>query len=379
MKKYFTGVLLGILSLSAGAQSSVTLYGVFDEGFTYVSNAGGNKSYAISSVGVSGSRWGLKGSEDLGGGMRAVFVLENGFDPTNGTLQQGGRMFGRQAFVGMSTDRYGTLLFGRQYDSVADNVGPLTPQGLWAGALFATPFDNDDTANSLRINNAIKYISPTIAGLSGDAMYAFSNAAGSFANNRMWAAGANYTYGPFKIAAAYALYDNPGLNTTATVNTGGALASDSVFIAGRQRIASTAANYTIGPATLGVFYSNTLVSNVGPTLTSGVSYHFNNFGANAYVKLNPALSVGLAYDFTTLDISGRSGGQTQTRYQQVSLQVDEFLSKRTDVYAEAIFQHAAGDAMASGLAGGAVAQIYANMPSSGQNQVLLRVAMRHRF
>jgi predicted porin len=98
-----------------------------------------------------------------------------------------------------------------------------------------------------------------------------------------------------------------------------------------------------------------------------------------YVKVSPALFVGLAYDFTTLDISGRSSAQTQTRYQQVSLQVDEFLSKRTDVYAEAIYEHAAGDAMASGLAGGAVAQIYPNKASSGQNQVLLRVAMRHRF
>ena len=65
---------------------------------------------------------GIKGSEDLGGGMRALFVLENGFDITNGTSGQGGRQFGRQAFVGLGSDRYGTVTLGRQYTSLDDFV-----------------------------------------------------------------------------------------------------------------------------------------------------------------------------------------------------------------------------------------------------------------
>jgi predicted porin len=68
---------------------------------------------------------GLRGTEDLGGGVRTVFVLKNGFELNNGRLAQGGAEFGRQAFVGFETDRLGTITLGRQYDSVVDYVGKL--------------------------------------------------------------------------------------------------------------------------------------------------------------------------------------------------------------------------------------------------------------
>lgn len=68
---------------------------------------------------LAGNRWGLKGNEDIGGDFSIVFPLENGFDLNSGTLNDGGREFGRQAFVGISSTRYGSLTFGRQYDSIA--------------------------------------------------------------------------------------------------------------------------------------------------------------------------------------------------------------------------------------------------------------------
>jgi predicted porin len=79
----------------AFAQSSVTLYGVLDEGIDYTNNVGGGAVWEMASGYAQGSRWGMKGSEDLGGGMKAVFQLENGFDLSSGRLAQGGRMFGR--------------------------------------------------------------------------------------------------------------------------------------------------------------------------------------------------------------------------------------------------------------------------------------------
>ena len=88
--------------ISAMAQSSVTLYGLIDEGLNYTSNTGGHSNIQMESGFAQGSRWGLKGSEDLGGGNKAIFQLENGFDVNSGKLGQGGRMFGRQAYVGLS-------------------------------------------------------------------------------------------------------------------------------------------------------------------------------------------------------------------------------------------------------------------------------------
>ena len=80
----------------------MTLYGVLDEGIDYTNNAGHGAVWEMVSGYAQGSRWGMKGSEDLGGGLKAVFQLENGFDVSSGRLGQGGRMFGRQAYVGLS-------------------------------------------------------------------------------------------------------------------------------------------------------------------------------------------------------------------------------------------------------------------------------------
>ncbi len=122
------GALFGVLAYPtiSSAQSSVTRYGLIDEGFNYTSNVGGHSNYQLESGFAQGSRWGLKGTEDLGGGLKAVFQLENGFDVNSGNLGQGSRMFGRQANVGLSSDRFGTVTVGRQYDSVVDYFAPFT-------------------------------------------------------------------------------------------------------------------------------------------------------------------------------------------------------------------------------------------------------------
>ncbi|HKT92065.1 MAG TPA: porin, partial [Paraburkholderia sp.] len=154
-------VPLSMLAPVAQAQSSVTLYGVIDEAFQFVHNADaeGNNLYRMQGGNLQGSRWGLKGTEDLGGGLKAIFQLESGFDINSGTSLQSGRLFGRQAFVGLTHQQYGTVTLGRQYDPVVDMVQPLTADNYW-GSTFATPGDVDNNDNSSRTNNAIKYLSP---------------------------------------------------------------------------------------------------------------------------------------------------------------------------------------------------------------------------
>src|ERR1700761_3641177 len=112
MKNCYLAAGLATFCLGVHAQSNIALYGVVDLGITYTNSAqtgkAGTNPVGASQValtdahatGLSGSRWGLRGSEDLGGGTKAIFVLENGFNANTGTLAQGGAEFGRQSYVG---------------------------------------------------------------------------------------------------------------------------------------------------------------------------------------------------------------------------------------------------------------------------------------
>jgi predicted porin len=100
--------------------NNVTLYGIVDSGIEHVSNVGPARSGLTRVPNLTASlpsRIGFRGAEDLGGGLWAQFVLETGISVDSGLINQGGRFFGRQAFVGLSNNAWGTLSFGRQYDS----------------------------------------------------------------------------------------------------------------------------------------------------------------------------------------------------------------------------------------------------------------------
>ena len=113
----------------AAASSTVTLYGLVDSGVEYVKGSSGHVWRMPSLTGSLPSRWGVRGIEDLGGGLRGIFVLESGFGSDTGNLNQGGRSFGRQSFVGFSGG-WGTFTLGRQYTMLfwslldADVLGP---------------------------------------------------------------------------------------------------------------------------------------------------------------------------------------------------------------------------------------------------------------
>ncbi|MCP3719179.1 porin [Paraburkholderia sp. CNPSo 3281] len=119
MKKLslLAAIAVWALSGAAKAQSSVTLYGIIDTGLEYVSHVGAKGDGLVRMPSITGSlpsRWGVRGSEDLGEGLKAIFTLESGFNVRGGDMGQGGRLFGRQAWVGLSSN-YGALTFGRQY------------------------------------------------------------------------------------------------------------------------------------------------------------------------------------------------------------------------------------------------------------------------
>jgi predicted porin len=327
---------------------------------------------------TQGSRFGLKGSEDLGGGTKAIFQLENGFDVNSGKLGQGGRMFGRQAYAGLSSAQFGTLTMGRQYDSVVDYLAPLTANGNWAGFLMSHPYDNDNTDNSFRLNNSVKYTSNTYGGFTFGGLYGFSNQAGGFANNRSYSLGAQYVGSAVTVAAAYMQINNPGGTT------GGSLATDDTnFFASRQQVWGAGINYTIGPTLLGFVYSHTSLNDatgsvyVGNFANTASSLKFDNFELNAKYQFTKAAYVGAMYNYTIAHFNSNAGN-SKPKYQQFGLMADYNLSGRTDVYVQGMYQHASGGGTVSAPLNTAFIT-GADAPSSTANQFLARVGIRHTF
>jgi general bacterial porin, GBP family len=379
-KTLMVAALTGVFATAAHAQSSVTLYGLIDAGITYTNNQHGHSNWQQTSGSVNGSRWGLRGAEDLGGGLKAIFTLENGFGINDGSLKQGGREFGRQAFVGLSSNQFGAVPLGRQYDSMVDFVGPLALTGTqYGGTQFAHPFDNDNLNNSFRINNSVKYTSANYGGFKFGGLYGFSNQADGFANNRAYSAGASYNWGGLNVGAAYLQLNNNGATgAAAAFNAGGAVSSDNTFFASRQQTWGAGASYAFGPATVGLVYSQTNLSGLagigagasgqtGGVAFGGDSAHFQNFEANARYALTPAVSIAGSYTYTRASLAG-----TRPHWNQFNLQTAYALSKRTDVYLQGEYQQVNENAVVNADINGLAA-------SSNNKQIAVTAGLRHRF
>jgi predicted porin len=384
---------LGAFAGVAHAQSSVTLYGIIDEGFNYTSNSGGHTLYNLSSGVLQGSRFGLRGTEDLGGGLKAIFVLENGFDVNNGKLGQGGLLFGRQAYVGLSS-QFGTVTMGRQYDSVVDYVGPLEVGDQWGGYIAAHPDDLDNFNNAFRTNNTVKYTSANYNGLTFGGTYSFGGQAGNFSANQIWSLGAGYSNGPLVLGAGYLNARTPAaaggmFNTGSTASPAASAVSfaTSPVYAGYQsantyQVAGVGGAYTFGAATIGLTYSNVQFYGLGTTSATifnrGSTATFNNGEVNFKYQLTPALLVGAAFDYTRGTAVNRTNGEPTEHadYYQGALGVDYFVSKRTDVYMIGVFQQASGT---DSTGNSAVASINNLTASSNNRQFTARVGIRHKF
>ncbi|AIO36025.1 gram-negative porin family protein [Burkholderia cenocepacia] len=205
----------------AHAQSNVTFYGVIDSGLLYTSRTldpvTGKKEghqFAALSGGLTPSQFGLKGTEDLGGGVSAIFTLESGLDITKGSFtDSNGNLFGRQAWVGIQSDR-GTIKAGVQYSPfVLSLVATDARSASFFGSL--TPIYVDSVMVTGIFNaNSISYTSPTILGFQGSAMLALGGEAGQFQAGRQYSAMLNYTHGPILISAA--MYNGNAGGTAAT-------------------------------------------------------------------------------------------------------------------------------------------------------------------
>ncbi|MGU7770466.1 porin [Burkholderia sp. MR1-5-21] len=387
MKFKLLAVPVGMLFCgTALAQSSATIYGILDTAVTYVNNARGASLTALTAGPLKGNRLGFIGSEDLGGGTRALFRLENGFSALNGSLGQGGAMFGRQAYVGLS-GAFGTVTLGRQYDSVVDYVGALKAGGDTAGAYANHPGDIDNTGNNFRVNNAVKYSSPDFAGLTVGGVYSLGGVAGDYRRKRIYSLGARYVHGAVQLGVAYLNAQDPNFsfygNNPSSSATGNNMTAAPIYSgyasAGSLQVFGTAATYTFGGWTAGGVYTHSQLRDLGSQpgldpLGYRGSAVFNTWELNLRKFVTPAAMFGASVQYTRgSPVAGNLGG---VNYLQANAGIDYFLSKRTDVYLVGIWQHASGyDSTGSK----AVAAIYGFTPSSTASQVAVTAGLRHSF
>ncbi|MFC5520811.1 porin [Polaromonas jejuensis] len=207
MKK--TLIALAALGAMAGAyaQSSVALYGAADTwlGSTKETVGGvGVNQTVINTSGVNGSRFGLKGTEDLGGGLKAIFELESGFKLDTGEFRTAGALFDRHAFVGLQGG-FGTVTMGRQESSFDDLHGDVN-HNYDAVTFSATGAvaDNGMADYTDRVSNSIKYTSPEYAGFSGSVLLGLGeNKTASADATNIYSLHVKYEHGPLLVGYAY--------------------------------------------------------------------------------------------------------------------------------------------------------------------------------
>ncbi|MEW6340401.1 MAG: porin [Pseudomonadota bacterium] len=367
MKKYAlsTAAFLAMASPAVHAQSSVTLYGIIDAGITYFSNLNSHSAFVANDGSIQSNRWGLRGIEDIGGGSRVIFDLENGFNLYSGTMVQSGVLFSRQAWLGIANDRFGRVTLGKQYDFFWDNLTQFA-MGSTAGQYSWHPGDFDHLAGTLHINNAVKYTSSNYAGFQAGALYAFPSQSVSAGTGRVIAFGMRYSHGPLDLGAAYTDTHDLGLNGPSQAGTtffpnlpATPVLADSVSSLG------VGGSYHFGVSLTRLLFTDThfrIANDSGSMPTYEVNETF---------QFTPATTVMGGYWYSKL------GSQ---KWQNATLLLDYSLSKRTDVYTSATYLRATGGAAPVFLGGGA-APVFANgiYVGSGQSSTAVRVGIRTLF
>ncbi|WGS53291.1 porin [Paraburkholderia sp. D15] len=358
------------------AQSSVTLYGIVDTGVELVTHANKTGDRVVRIPAVTGelpSRWGLRGTEDLGGGLAAIFDVESGFNVTSGTSNQGGRLFGRQAWVGFKGP-FGTLTFGRQYTMTywasldSDLLGPDIYSGL--GSL-------DTYVPNARSDNTFAW-KGVYRGVTAGLTYSFGrdsagtgnspgqgtcagSVAGSFVQCRQWSALLRYDTSSFGVAAAY---DEQRGGALAATNFFDGVAPAAFTSPAAKDVREQLNGYAnIGPVKLGGGWLGRRVSTQTPT--PAVKSDMFYLTASYYVL--PQLPVeGGVYRIVNAEHDTRGTlAMARTTY---------LLSKATAVYLQGGYLFNSAHAAYTISQGGG-----GTTPGQGMGQLGMMVGIRHLF
>lgn len=400
------GMLLaanGAFAQATGGGSSVELYGIIDLGIgtqQHSFNEDPNFVFGVNPVNVTkttvnnsvtglfngpiqDSRWGIRGTEDLGGGMKAFFTLESGIDAADGNINNAaaslannspkqfstandsslsGQLFNRQAFVGISDATLGSVQFGRNYGFIYDALAEydnVQYADLFSPFGFSGTFESGGITDDTRLDNSVKYknkIGPVNVGFE----YKFGGVAGNSSAESAYGFTIGYNEGPFGIQAAYMNYTDAFKLATST--TAGALAltnlnSEGTFVA---------AKYNFGALTIkGGFETFTLSPPHDPVANLGVTsvYNFPIATASNFTTANQTTDIwyiGGDYNFTQslnlslsyYDVQQKQSDdlkQLQGNSYYYSALLDYHFTKRTDVYGGLMFASFKGAAFPSSV------------------------------
>lgn len=346
------GILCATASAAANAQSSVTLYGVVDSGAEYVSHAtkqGSGNLFRLNTGNRINSRWGFTGKEDLGAGLRTIFTLESGFATNNGTLQQGGRLFGRQAFVGLESSALGAVMLGRQMTPMYRYSSLLDPLAYSSYGLPA-----QDAQFVGRADNAVEYLGH-LGPFELNALYSFgydstiTNGAqvpGEFRVGKQFDFGGRYRQGPLSLTFVYE--QRQGTTIASSGN------SERRYVAG--------GTYEIGRATLYGGYE-LLLNDIVATIQASPPQYMA-FGGLRF-KVTPSLQLAAAsyyHSYRTVSAHALSSAAN----------ADYYLSKRTALYTNVTYVVNSSKAALS--ATGSTTTV-----ATGANQFAIAVGIVHNF
>ena len=355
MKSKHVGALalMATGALAGQAQAQVTIYGLVDAAVQTTSGQPGGQANRLISGGIQGSRYGFKGSEDLGGGLKVVFELENQFAVDTGANKSSAQSFSRKALVGLSGD-FGKVTVGRQttvsYDAQSDldpvQFANFTPLGN-SGDAPALKFADYQVVNARR-DNAVKYSLET-NGLLVGAMVALGEQAGSTRAGSSLGLRVGYSGGGFSAQAAY----------------------DET----RDNASAKATGLTLGGSyTLGDFTAYLGTAQVKNDFQSAGGFGRKNtvWWLGGRYALTPQFALHLAYydqkQTGTTNAKGVATPDGNGKARTYSLLADYLLSKRSDVYIAL---------QSTQLKDGMIAPMAANGTSSTVTTVL--AGMRHKF
>ncbi|WP_028312318.1 porin [Derxia gummosa] len=337
---------------TAPAGSSVTVYGIMDAGVEYRTRnaADGKGMWRVNSGGLNTSRLGLRGSEDLGDGMKAVFNLEGEVNLDSGA--SGSALWGRYAYVGLEKKNLGTVMLGRNSTTVYDFVLPhdfmgYAPQYSYLTSTATVPA----TGFTSRVSNAVKYVGKFDAVTLG-AHYGFGEVAGATGSNNAYGFGAAYAKGPVSAQLSF--------------DEGRSGGTEAVPASTRNRSVVGSGSYDLGPAKL---YAGLRATTRAPAAPSAANPHYRSdlwwLGASAPLSQAVTLYGGAYYE---------NKRDTDSSPLMFAAKITYNLSKRTWLYAVAASAHSSSDDGAHVKTG-----VFRDQTPLASQQSGFGVGVQHRF
>lgn len=357
-----TAVLLSCAG-AACAQSSITIYGSVDAGLSSMDNQRGANAQRVDSGNRSPDRLGFRGVEDLGGGYKALFQLESGFNVDDGAMKRSGVLFNRSSLVGLSGPM-GTVTLGHMPDFMYEYLR-FQSSGNMGSAYFFHPGNLDNLASQFQLDNAVKYESPPLYGFTLGAMNGFGEQPESSSRLRTYSMGLKYLGQRLNGGLAYTVSRNRSFNLGGTMGISRLLgqtlsanpaAPDAVYVNFASDLTTSAgvnASYKAGAFTPHAMYSRIKLENQ----------------AGSASQENLELGSDYTAGQNTVGLSVARSRFEQVSWNQLNL-IDMYrLSQRTTVYAAAAHQRAQGG----------YAVINSLLPSDDKSQTVLRVGVHHLF